>query len=286
MVAAARLDSLERRLTQGEQTGGNITAIGGSGAVTQDGATSGPSAAEALAKADGLVDPTARFDDRHPAVHLAARDVETVVADPFRRFEDRPDRAAVELAVTAGEEDAAEHYDWTAIALEVATSSGLALLEGEEIDFALNMELADENAKASNHDFVLLTNKRIVRLLHSPRRKVATFVSLLDLDSAEVKTESKGFAGYVWGALAFLVALMLWWVWENPIGSKVGPAIVALMGAYLIGDQIFAPGTTTASFKTGSSELKIRLRTSDSGETAAFVKRVFDLKGEVADSRA
>ena len=279
MVAAATLDSLERRLTQGEQTGGNLTAIGGSGAVTQDRATSGPSAAEALAKGDGLVDPTARFDDRHPGMHVAARASDSLVADPSRRFEDRPDRAAVELAVTAGEEDAApEHRDWTAVALEVATSAGLALLEGEEIDSALNMELADENAKSSNHDFVLLTNRRIVRLLHSPRRKVATFVSLLDLDSAEVKTESKGFAGYVWGALAFLVALMLWWVWDNPIGSKVGPAIVAAMGVYLISDQIFAAGTTTASFKAGSSELKLRLRTSDSSESAAFIKRVFDLK--------
>ncbi len=158
--------------------------------------------------------------------------------------------------------------------------TGVSLMDGESVDSALNLP----NGAADEHDgaaeIVLLTDRRLIRLSAGGRRREATFVSLYDIEAVEVASErSSGVAGYLWGGLAFLVALLTWRVWDNPVWSGVVAGIVALMGVYLIVDYALSPAAVRATFKVGGSEFDCGLNGSEASEEInGFVNRLFALK--------
>ena len=158
---------------------------------------------------------------------------------------------------------------------------GVSLMDGESIESALNVTEEAREGSRANHNIVVLTNKRVLQLKADTRRRAAVFVSLDDIDAVEITTEQRGLSGFIWGGLALFVALMLWLTWDHPVGSVAGALAVALMGVYLIVDQLVSPSRYLATFKIGPSQIECGLSLeTPSEEIHGFVRRLFELRGE------
>ena len=170
--------------------------------------------------------------------------------------------------------------------IEHLEASDVILIEGERIQAALNWNGDTGNRAKDDADVLLLTDQRVVLVNRDGRRRNAVFVAIEDVDSVEVSSESGGYGGYVWGGLAFFVAVMLWRMWEHPIGSVLGPVAVALIGLYLIADQLLSPKRQRATFRAGSSLIQCSI---DDGapttDAYVFVNRLFQLKAAVGRHR-
>ena len=157
----------------------------------------------------------------------------------------------------------------------------VALMDGERIDAALNLRDGLSGDLDEAGDIILLTERRVIHLNASARRRTASFVSVQDIDAVEINAEREGRGAIAWGGLAFVVAIMVWRIWDHPIGSALGAVAVALMGVYLIVDYWLSPGNIHATFKAGSSELHCGLKSAEaSKDIYTFVNRLFQLKGE------
>lgn len=158
----------------------------------------------------------------------------------------------------------------------------LKLMDKERIDSMLN-SVDDPTGEPMGDTVALLTDKRLVQLSGGPRRRIVNFVPLRNVDSVEIMTEQQGFRGYLWGGLAIFAAVVLWWVWDNPIGSIGTAALIACMGIYMIFDQILSPGMTMLKFTAGSAELQCVVDSDMPVEDIyRFVNRLFELKAEDA----
>jgi hypothetical protein len=161
----------------------------------------------------------------------------------------------------------------------------VTLMDGERIEASLNLGDGRPDLSSRDTDALLLTDRRIIHLhAKSPGRK-AVFASLQDINAAEIRTESNGYSGYVWGGLAFVVAALLWQVWDQPLVSPLAAAAVAMMGVYLIVDHKLSPPRMRATFQAGSATLECEVNDRASEEIYPFVNRLFHLKEE-RDGRA
>lgn len=153
------------------------------------------------------------------------------------------------------------------------------LMEGERVDSSLN--LSDGGIGDSGADVMLLTDKRIIHLHGDGRSRNASFASIQDIDAVETSSQAEGRSGYIWGAMAFAVAVLLYVVIDHPVGRIAAAVIVALMGVYLVADQLMEPAKRSVIFKAASSQLGCSLGSEcPSGDVYAFINRVFELKEE------
>ncbi|MCH8063609.1 MAG: hypothetical protein IH861_14030 [Chloroflexi bacterium] len=152
------------------------------------------------------------------------------------------------------------------------------LMEGERIDSSITLALGGE--KDESPEVLLLTDSRVIHLNGTGKRRTAVFASVDDISTVEIFSERAGLGVYVWSGLSFIVALLLWRVIDNPIGSVASGIIVALMGVYLIADHLMSAGTSVATFKTSSSQFKVELKgEGDSYENVYFfINRLFRMK--------
>ena len=165
-------------------------------------------------------------------------------------------------------------------------SSDVILMEGEHIEAALNWNGDTGDRVQNDADVLLLTDRRVVLVNRDGRSRNAVFVAVEDVDSVEVSSESGGYGGYVWGGLAFFVGFILWRMWEHPIGSVLGPVAVALIGVYLIADQLLSPKTQRATFRAGSSQIHCSFDDSSTvTDPYALVNRLFQLKAAAGRGR-
>ena len=167
--------------------------------------------------------------------------------------------------------------------LEELGFSDMNLSEGEHLHSTLNLENG-ESAADGYSDVILLTSKRVIHLNANGKRREAVFLSLSDIDSVEVASERRGYGAFVWGGLAFFVAIMLWNIWDHQVGRVLGAAGVASMGVYLIMDHLLSPPKVHASFRTGSSLVRFGLKSAQaSKDIYAFVNQLFQLKDGQAE---
>ena len=167
--------------------------------------------------------------------------------------------------------------------LEQFGITDLTLMDGERIDSAFN--LAGEHSGDSNgtSGVMLLTDQRVIHLQGKDKHLKAVFASIQDIDAVEITAEHEGNAAFVWGALAFLVAILLFFVIDHPLGKAAAPLTVALMGLYLIVDRVTSSGRPLVIFKMGSSHVECDLRRDrESSDIYAFINRLFQLKAERA----
>jgi hypothetical protein len=156
---------------------------------------------------------------------------------------------------------------------------GVALMEGEAFDSALNLREGRDGGSAPPSGLVVLTDKRVIQFTSTSRRQDSAYVALQDIDSVEVTSHRRGYAAYVWGGLALLVALMVWRTWADSVWSVPAALAVAFMGAYLVVDHLFSSGASQAIFRAGASRIQC-----DIGDGLApdqvhiFVNRLFELK--------
>ena len=157
----------------------------------------------------------------------------------------------------------------------------ITLMDEERIEASLNLSDGRRDAPPADTELVLLTGRRIIHLAAKGGRRKAVFASIQDVDSAEVTRESTGYGGYVWGVVAFFVAVMLWQVGDHPLGSPLAALAVALMGVYLIIDHRLSPRTMRARFTTGSTTVECGVEGAQAAqEIYGLVNRLFQLKDE------
>ena len=154
----------------------------------------------------------------------------------------------------------------------------IALMDGEEVETVLDLANGMTEGEVQGSDCVVLTNRRLIHLRGNGSRRRATLASLKDVQAVEVVVQAD-LSAFVWGGLALVIALVLWRTVDNPIGSVVSAVVVALMGIYLIVDQIVAPGVARLLFRVGGSEIRCDLKGESALEDAyPFVNRLFQLK--------
>lgn len=156
----------------------------------------------------------------------------------------------------------------------------LNVIDGEQVDTTLSLRDEPKDQHDTDADLLVLTDQRLIHLVARGRNREAVFVSLRGVFAVEVTTEHPGgYGGYIWGGVSFLVAILLWQVWNQPILNVVAAAIVALMGAYLIWDHVMAPLVLQMTVRAGSSQLQMGAHKSiDPQQIYDFANRMFDVK--------
>ena len=162
--------------------------------------------------------------------------------------------------------------------LEKLGFGDVTMMDGERIVATLNLR----DGPGDGTDAIMLTDKRLIHLVEKGRNREAALVSLQDVSAVEINSERRGgYSGFIWGALALVAALLVWRVWDNPALSFLAALGVALMGVYLVVDQLLSPNTLRAVFRAGSHQLELSVDNAhESGDVYAFANRLFELKGE------
>lgn len=158
----------------------------------------------------------------------------------------------------------------------------LNVLDGEQVDRTLSLRDEPNDKYDTDTDVLVLTDRRLIHLVANGRNREAVFVSLEDVFAVEVGTEHPGgYGGYIWGGISFVVALLLWRVWNQPTLDVVAAGIVALMGVYLIWDHLMAPLVMHATVRAGSSQLQMNIHQGiDPQRIYDFTNRLFEVKGK------
>ncbi len=127
---------------------------------------------------------------------------------------------------------------------------------------------------------VLLTDRRVIHARNGRRRK-AVFASIQDIDAIEITQEQHGAGTFLWAGLAFFVAIILYLMIDAALTRTLAAAVVAVMGIYLLVDQLLLPGKPLVIFRAGGVRLEIALKSDDvPANVYAFVNRVFELKDD------
>ena len=157
-----------------------------------------------------------------------------------------------------------------------------SLIEGERIDTALDLRNGAAVEFGKSPEMILLTDRRVIHLARNGGRQKAVFISIKDIDAIEIESEREsGHGALVWGAVAMIVAVMLWRVWDQPFWSPVVAVAVALMGAYLVFDRLTSSVAMQATFRAGSSQMQCSLRGDQASQDVyALINRLSQLKDE------
>ena len=165
--------------------------------------------------------------------------------------------------------------------IEKTRFGDVAMMDGESVDCALNLRDGLVENPSEGGDLILLTDRRVIHLSANGKDRKVVYVPLQEVSAAEVATESSGFGGYIWGGLAFVIAALIWRVWDNPFWSVAAAVGLVLMGVYLILDQVYSPQGVRAVFRAGTSEIKCDVGSANaSKDLHTFVNRLFQLKGD------
>ena len=156
----------------------------------------------------------------------------------------------------------------------------LNVIDGEQVDTTLSLRAEPKDEYDTDTDILVLTDRRLIHLIAKGRNREAVFVSLNDVFAVEVSTEHPGgYGGYIWGGVSFLVAILLWQVWNQPVLNVFASGIVGLMGVYLIWDHVMAPLVLQLTVRAGSSQLQMNVHESiDPQRIYDFSNRVFEVK--------
>ena len=158
--------------------------------------------------------------------------------------------------------------------------AGVKLIDGERVALALNVADDDDGSFAAPYA-MLLTDQRMIHVQGNGRHRTVKFVSIQDIDSAEVTYEPGGRSAFVWAGLAFVAALFIFLAIGHDVGRIAGAILVALMGIYLLVDRATSSGRPLVVFRAGSSEIRSELIDEDaSSNIYDFINRLYELKAD------
>ena len=174
------------------------------------------------------------------------------------------------------------------VELEKLGFKDVDIIDGEHVQTMLNLRRESKDQYDSDSNVVILTDKRLIHLKATGRNRHAVFVSLNDVFAIEVTSEHPGgWGGYLWGGLAFLLALVVWQVWNRPVLDVAAAIVLVAVGVYLIIDHITSPLILNTVVRTGSSQLPLQADSSVSPQAVyQFVNHVFLTKNSVVPEAA
>ncbi len=157
----------------------------------------------------------------------------------------------------------------------------VSLLKGERLDSTLDLD-GSGNGSSGSGELVVLTDRRVIHARNGRRRK-AVFAAIQDIDAIEISQEQQGASAFIWAGLAFIVAIMLYMVIDAALTRIGAAAVVAVMGIYLLADQLLLPGKPLVVFRAGAFQMEVALRSEEvPDDVYAFVNRVFQLKDDAS----
>ncbi len=157
--------------------------------------------------------------------------------------------------------------------------SGMTLMDGERVEFAINLTDSSGRLLSKNAEALLLTDRRVIHLKGAPKSYRAVMTAVHDVNSVEVTAVRRGFGAYVWAALAFILGLILFATIDSTFVRLLSSSIVALMGVYLIISEVTEPKKPSAVFRAGSAEIKWEF-TADAhrDDLSELINRLYHIK--------
>lgn len=155
---------------------------------------------------------------------------------------------------------------------------GIRLVGEERIEASLGISDA-----ADGGDALLLTDRRIIRI-GGGRDRQRAFAAIDDVSAAEIARQPEGYANFVWAALGFLAALLVWQTIDSPPLSWIAAAVLALMGVYLVIDRLISRGSAYIAVRAGPTQVTAALKDDDIPNAELLINRLFELKAARADA--
>ena len=153
------------------------------------------------------------------------------------------------------------------------------LIDGERVEFAINMADSSRRSSSKNAEALLLTDSRIIHLRGPRKNHRVVMTDVHDVDSVEITAPRRGIGAYVWASLAFVLALILFATIDSAGVRIVSSSIVLLMGVYLIVSEITEPRKPAVVFRAGSAEIRWEFRPDDHADDVnQFINRLYQIK--------
>lgn len=132
-------------------------------------------------------------------------------------------------------------------------------------------------------DRLVLTDSKIILVTGGNRQVITSTLAVGDVAAARVETERRGPGEYVWGALALVLAFLLWRAIGNPAVALAAGIVVAAMGVYLIADKLLRPVASVVILMSGDGQqLRCNLRGARAGaDVYEFISRIYARKDEM-----
>ncbi len=162
------------------------------------------------------------------------------------------------------------------MAVQAETKGEMVMMDGERVDATLDL-VDSRDGDPDRADNLVLTELRLIHVSSNGHRMQTFFVSIQDITAIDVLSQrSLGLIGYVWGALALVVALAVWQAWDNPVGSAIAGLALAAMGVYLVVDRLRSPSRVQARFRASDTEFTYNVNGPTAIEdTYEFVNKLF-----------
>ena len=159
---------------------------------------------------------------------------------------------------------------------------GLPLMPEERVDSVFDVDRGVADGEREPSEALILTSRRIIHVKGRGGRRRVVFLPLRNVDAIEIMRQPLGYSTFVWAALAVVVAVLVWQVWEYAL-APLASLIVIGMGAYLVVDRFLSLQHLYVVVTSGSSQVRLELRSKDaSRHIHDFTTRVFQLQEEVA----
>ena len=154
----------------------------------------------------------------------------------------------------------------------------LPLMVGEEVDASFGEKRGMDAEAAGDHNAIVLTDRRLLRLSRSGARRDVSFASLRDVHLAEVRRTSRGMRS-VWRAALLLAGAgaALATISYLPIAAPLAAALL-LGAAYHLFHHVTVSQEGIILFHAGQEQMGIAYRGNLADQAYAFVNRLFHLK--------
>ena len=158
----------------------------------------------------------------------------------------------------------------------------LPLMVGEEVDASFGERRGLDAEAAGDHNAIVLTNRRLLRLSRSGARQDASFASLRDVHLAEVRRTSRGMRS-IWRATLLLAGAgaALVTISYLPIAAPLAAALLLGAGYHLF-HHVTVSQEGIILFHAGQEQMGIAYRGNLADQAYAFVNRLFLMKGALS----
>ena len=158
----------------------------------------------------------------------------------------------------------------------------LPLMVGEEVDASFGERRGLDAEAVGDHNAIVLTNRRLLRLSRSGARQDASFASLRDVHLAEVRRTSRGIRS-IWRATLLLAGAgaALVTISYLPIAAPLAAALL-LGAAYHLFHHVTVSQEGIILFHAGQEQIGIAYRGNLADQAYAFVNRLFLMKGALS----
>ena len=175
-------------------------------------------------------------------------------------------------------------YDTAETAADAALAAlgDLTLMPEERVDCVFDMHRGMTDGSREPSEALFLTSRRIVHASGRGGRRRLALLSLRNVDAIEIMRQPLGYGTFIWAALAAVVAVLVWQVWDHGL-APLASLVVLGMGAYIVVDRLLSLQHLYVIVTAGASQVRLELKSKNAArDIHDFTTRVFQLQEEAA----